>query len=204
MKKSIFLLALASILVAGTAYASGYRIPEQSPDSVAKAGAHIATATGANSSYYNPANMAWADDAWLSELDLTYIRLTSIDYEDARTPAFNGSSEEENFLLPTLFLVSPDYNNFRFGFSVTAPYGLAKRWNDPFPSLFAKKFELKVFDANPVVSYKVNDYLSLAGVVRMIMATATARAEGTSPISGVTTSLDLEGDWSVDRSGPHS
>lgn len=198
MKKSISLLALASILAAGSAYASGYRIPEQSPDSVAKAGAHIASATGADSAYYNPANMAWAEDAWLGELDFTYIHLPSIDYEDYRTPAFNGSSESENFLIPTFFVVSPDYSNFRFGLSLTAPYGLAKRWNDPYQALFAKKFELQVFDLNPVVTYKVNDYLSFGGGVRMIMGTATARAGGTIPTSGVTTSLDLEGDWSVD------
>ncbi len=197
MKKSISLLALASLLVAGTAYASGYRIPEQSADSVAKAGAHIASATGADSSYYNPANMSFAADAWLSEIDLTYIHLTAIDYTDARTPAFNGTSETENFLLPTLFLVSPDYNNFRFGFSFTAPFGLAKRWNDYYPSLFAKKFELQVFDANPTVSYKINDYFSLAGGVRMLMSTATARNGGVRP-DGIATSLDLEGDWGVD------
>ena len=148
MKKSISLLALASILAAGTAYGSGYRIPEQSADSVAKAGAHIASSTGADSSYYNPANMGFADDAWLTEIDLTYIHLTSIDYTDARTPAFNGSSEKENFLLPTFFVVSPDYNNFRFGLSFTAPYGLAKQWKDPYPALFARKFELEVFDLN--------------------------------------------------------
>jgi len=198
MKKSISLLALASIFAAGTVYASGYRIPEQSPDSMAKAGAHIASATGADSAYFNPANMAWAEDGWLSELDFNYIHLTSIDYTDARSSGLSGSSEKENFLIPTFFIVSPDYSNFRFGLSLTAPYGLAKRWNDPYPALTAKKFDLKVFDLNPTVSYEVNDYLSLAGGVRMIMATATARAGGTIPTSGVTTSLDLEGDWSVD------
>jgi len=198
MKKLLSVVALASIFAAGTAFASGYRIPEQSPDSTAKAGAHTASATGANSAFYNPANMAWAENAWLGELDFTYIHLTAIDYEDYRTPAFNGESEEENFLLPTFFAVSPDYNNFRFGLSLTAPYGLAKRWNQPFPALTAKKFELKVFDLNPVVSYKINDMISIAGGARALFATATARAGGTIPTSGVTTSLDLEGDWSVD------
>jgi len=197
MKKSISLLALASILAAGTAYASGYRIPEQSSDSVAKAGAHIASSVGADSSFYNPANMAWAADGWLTEIDLTYVGLSSIDYTDVRTSAFNGSTESENFLLPTFFVVSPDYSNFRFGLSFTAPYGLAKRWDDYYPSLFAKKFELKVFDLNPSVSYEINEYFSIAGGVRAIFSTATARYGGTYP-TGVTANLDLEGDWSTD------
>lgn len=198
MKKSISLLALASILAAGTAYASGYRIPEQSSDSVAKAGAHIASSTGADSSYYNPANMAWADDAWLTEIDLTYIHLTPIDYTDARNPAFNGSSEAENFLLPTAFVVSPDYNNFRFGFSVTAPYGLAKNWKDPYPATFARTFELTVIDLNPTVAYKINDYFSLAGGVRMIVSTAKAKQQGINPANGAPFSIDLDGDYGVD------
>lgn len=197
MKKSISLLALASILVAGSAFASGYRIPEQSSDSVAKAGAHIASAIGADSSFYNPANMAWAADGWLAEVDLSYIGLASIDYTDARTPTFNGSTETENFLLPTFFVVSPDYANFRFGLSFTAPFGLAKRWNDYYPSLFAKKFELQVFDLNPSVAYEINEYLSIAGGVRAVFSTATARYGGTYP-TGVTANLDLEGDWVTD------
>lgn len=178
MKKTISLVALASVFAVGTAYASGYRIPEQSADSVAKAGAHIASAKGADAGYYNPANMSWAADGWLSEVDLTYIHLTEIDYTDARSPLLNGTSETENFLLPTLFLVSPDYNDVRFGFSVTAPYGLAKRWNDTFPATYARKFSLQVFDVNPSVSYAVNDYLSVAGGVRMLMAKAVARNGG--------------------------
>ncbi len=197
MKKSISLLALASILAAGTAFASGYRIPEQSSDSVAKAGAHIASSVGADSSYYNPANMSWAADSWLTEIDLTYIGLASIDYTDVRTPVFNGSSDTENFILPTFFVVSPDYSNFRFGLSLTAPYGLAKKWDDYYPSLFAQKFELKVFDLNPNVSYKINEYVSIGGGVRAVFSTATARYGGSYP-TGVVANLDLDGDWSTD------
>jgi long-chain fatty acid transport protein len=73
MKKIIAVAALAALLAAGSASASGYRIPEQSVDSTAKAGANIASAAGADASYYNPANMAWmAADKWQVEGDLTY------------------------------------------------------------------------------------------------------------------------------------
>jgi long-chain fatty acid transport protein len=198
MKKVISVLALASVFAAGSAFASGYRIPEQSANSVAKAGAHIASATGADSSYYNPANMAWADDAWLTEIDLNYIHLTAIDYTDARTSGFNGTSETENFLLPTVFMVSPNYNDFRFGFSITVPYGLAKRWNDPFPALTAKKFDLKVFDVNPTVSYEINKYVSIGGGVRLLASNAIARNGGTNPSTGISHDLNLESDWATD------
>ncbi len=173
MKKTISVLALASVFAAGSAFGSAYRIPEQSYNSTAKAGANIAGAQSADASYFNPANMSWMENAWHVEADLNYIHLSSIKYTDSRTAFYDGSTKEENFLLPTVFMVSPDYNNFHFGFSITAPYGLAKRWNGLYPSTFADKFELQVFDFNPTVSYKINDVVSVAAGVRCLYSTAT-------------------------------
>lgn len=173
MKKTISVVALASLFAAGSAMASGYRIPEQSIDSTAKAGAAIASTDSADATYYNPAAMSGLADTWLVEGTATYLHLTSIDYEDNAIPMFDGSSEKENFLLPTFFVVSPDYNNFRFGFSLTEPYGLQKRWQDPYPRASAEKFSLKVFELNPTVSYKINDIFSIAGGVRLLYNEAT-------------------------------
>ncbi len=174
MKKIISAAALAGLFVAGTAYGSGYRIPEQSIDSTGKAGANIASATNADTTYFNPANMSWLENKWMVEGDLTYIHLTAVDYEDNRSPYMDGTSESENFLLPTIFAVSPDYSGLRFGFSVTTPYGLAKRWHDAFPQKFAEKFELETFDINPTVSYKISDMVSVAAGVRMLYSKAEA------------------------------
>lgn len=194
MKKKISLLALSSILIAGTAMASGYRIPEQSVDSVAKAGANIASASNADAAYYNPANMSSLDNkGWLFEGALTYINLTSMSYEDNRSSLMDGSSEVENFLIPTFFLVSPDMNNFRFGIAAVAPYGLSKRWEDPYPRGTAQEYTLTVFEFNPTVSYAVSDMFSLAGGVRMIYSTADV-SNYAAQSSGVTVYRNLDGD----------
>jgi long-chain fatty acid transport protein len=193
MKKTLSALILASLFIVGTVFASGYRIPEQSADSTAKAGAHVAAAIGADSVYYNPANMAWAYNAWQGEVDLTYLHLTSIEYRDSRSTRFNGDSEKENFLLPTLFILSPEVRKFRFGFSITEPYGLAKRWEDSYPKTFAQEFELKVIEFNPTVAYRFNDYISIGGGVRLLYNDATVKSSGVSP-SGITAVRDLEGD----------
>jgi long-chain fatty acid transport protein len=198
MKKAICVMTAASLFAAASAFASGYRIPEQSIDSTGKVGANIASATKADTTYFNPAKMSWIDEGWLTEFDLTWIHLTSIDYDDLRSPLLDGSSKKENFLLPTFFLVSPNYNNFRFGFSVTAPYGLQKRWDEPFPSNFAKKFSLEVIELNPTVSYQFNKYVSIGGGARAMIAKAIARNGGLVPSTPVSFSRDLEGDWEVD------
>ncbi len=174
MKKRISVVALASLFVAGSAFASGYRIPEQSIDSTAKAGANVASADKADATYFNPANMTSTVDGWQLEADLTYIHLTAVEYKDNRTSAYDSTSEKENFFIPTLYVVSPDYNDFRFGLSVTTPYGLAKQWRDPFAAQFAEKFSLLTVEVNPTVAYEINDMLSIAGGARMLYSEANA------------------------------
>ncbi len=195
MKKTIFTLALISVLGTGSAMASGFRIPEQSMDATAKSGANIASANRADAAYYNPAGMAYLPDAWQVEGTATFLYLSSIDYEDNRSSYYDGSSEKEYFLLPTFFMVSPDYHNFRFGLSFTEPFGLAKRWQQPYPKTFAEKFELKVFELNPTVSYKINNMISVAAGVRMLYNKATVMSNGVvDAASGLSASRAMDGD----------
>ncbi len=180
MKKIISVVALASLVMAGTAYGSGYRIPEQSADSTAKAGANIASALGADASYFNPANMSWIEhEGWIVEGDANYIHLTGIEYEDNRSATLNGETQDENFFVPTAFMVSPDYNGLHFGLSITAPFGLAKRWPvGSYGATFAEKFALKVIELNPTLSYKVDDMISVAAGVRVLYSKATVMSNG--------------------------
>jgi long-chain fatty acid transport protein len=194
MKKKISVLALASVFVAGSAMASGWRIPEQSVDSTAKAGANIASSTRADSAYFNPANMAWMEDRVHMEVDATYLYLSEIDYEDSRTSLADGSSEEEHFFIPTAFLVSPSYGGARFGFALVAPAGLSKQWKDPYPKSFAEEFSLTVIEANPNVSYSFNNMVSIAAGVRMLYADATVSSNSYDTPLVPNTSRNMEGD----------
>jgi long-chain fatty acid transport protein len=123
--------------------------------------------------------MSWLENRWAVEAAATWIHLSSISYTDARGAAFNGDSESEDFFVPTFFAVSPEYNKFRFGFSVTAPAGLSKRWQDPYPRTFAEEFTLKVFEFNPTVSYKFCDRFSVGGGVRGIYVDGKVKSAGT-------------------------
>jgi len=192
MKKTITGAAVIALAVAGTAYGSGYRIPEQSVNAVAKAGANVAYTTGADTAYYNPANMSWLEDRGFLEGGAGWIRLKSISYADNRTSRFNGESDKEDFVLPTLFAVSPDYHNFRVGLSWTVPGGLSKEWRQPFPETIAKEFTLTVYELGVSGSYKINDMFSLAAGARAIYADATVRSSGM-VAPGVTAGRDMDG-----------
>jgi long-chain fatty acid transport protein len=196
MKKRISVLALASMFVAGSAMASGWRIPDQSVDSTAKAGANVASSTRADTAYYNPANMAWMSDSWHLEADATYIYLSEIDYEDSRSATRNGSSETEHFFVPTLFAVSPSYGGARLGLAITAPAGLSKRWKDPYPKTFAEEFSLQVIEVNPNVSYSFGKMVSIAAGPRMLYCKATVTSDGLlpTPYGPLRFSRDMDGD----------
>ncbi|MFT5697480.1 MAG: long-chain fatty acid transport protein [Desulforhopalus sp.] len=185
-----FFILTATVLLSlnRAAFSAGYQIPNQSNRAVGIAGATIAYTTGPDASYYNPANMAFLDDVWMLETSLTMLYLPSIEYTDNRSSQLNGSSESEMFYLPQIHLSSKDFNNFRFGFSLTYPYGLAKRWDEPYPAATAKEFSLDVIELNPTFSYALGETLSLGGGLRFIYSEGTVE----NGVPGLT--RELEGD----------
>ncbi|WP_232363717.1 OmpP1/FadL family transporter [Desulfogranum japonicum] len=193
MNKALAVAGVLFLTAAGTAHGSGWRIPEQSINSTARSGAYVAYTPDADATYYNPANMSWLEDTGFLEFNATWIHLSAIDYTDSRSPLYSGTSEEEDFLLPTFFAVSPYYGNFRVGFSFTAPGGLSKKWNDPYPKTYAEEFTLKIFEANPTVSYKICDYFSLGLGVRAVYADGKVSSAGMLS-DGTTLSRSMEGD----------
>ncbi len=188
MKRSIQLLVASATLLC----ASGYRIPEQSADSVALSGAYVANSSGADASYYNPANLAFNPDTPLLQADLTYIGLNEITYKDNRNPAYNGSSKSETFLIPTLFYSSESFQNVRYGLSLTAPGGLSKRWSDPYPKTFAEEFTLRIIEFNPVVAYRLTDTFAIAGGIRILYSDGEVKSDGSG--IGRPAIRDMEGD----------
>ncbi len=192
MKKTTFWAASALLAVsAATASASGWRIPEQSIDSLGKSGANIASASHADTAYYNPAKMGFLDSIWQAEMDMNYIHLTPADYDDSRTPLYSHQSEDENFLVPSAFMTSPDFGGFRFGFAVVGSYGLAKHWKNGYGEAFAKKFGLSVFEVNPTASYTIGDMVGVAAGVRVIRASGSVHSDAA--IIGRELSRDMNG-----------
>lgn len=177
--KTVYLTTGAAVLVfTGTAFSSGYRIPEQSINSTALGSAYVANANYADAAYFNPANMSWLSPGLNVEGGVTYIHLPSITYNDFRSPALSGESDKENFFMPNIFIVSPDYNNFRLGFAIAFPGGLSKKWDDVFPRTFANEFSMTMAEANPTVSYKINDMFSVAAGARLVYSDATVKSYG--------------------------
>ncbi len=175
MKKIVTL----SILTASMLVASGYRLPESSINATALSAAYIANAHGADSSYYNPANMVFNDNKSFVEGTLTLVHLSEINYKDNRSTTFNSSSEAENIVAPTLLYSSKDYDGIRYGLSLTVPGGLSKRWESSYAKAFAEEFTLKIVELNPSIGYKISDNFAIGGGLRMIYSEGVVKSDGT-------------------------
>ncbi len=185
-------ILMLSLCASTAIYAAGYKIPEQSLNSVALSAAYVANANGADASYYNPANMVWNENSNLMEFDLTYINLPRVNYAGTVSGiSANAKSKEEQFLLPTLHFSSKDQGGWRYGLSITAPGGLSKRWDSPLQKASVQEFTLKVIEVNPTFAYKINDKFAIGGGIRGVYSDGKVKSDANG--IGVNLKRDMTG-----------
>lgn len=172
MKKIIAL----SIIASGLLTAGGYKIPEQSLNSMALGAAYVAHTTHADTAYFNPANMSFMGESQYLEGAVTLAHLPSNVYSLA--DPYSGESKTENILIPNFHYVSAPMGDLRWGVSITAPAGLTKQWDTPFQKLYAEEFTLKNIEISPSISYRVNDQFSIAGGLRMVYSEGVVNSDG--------------------------
>ncbi|MFZ2888836.1 OmpP1/FadL family transporter [Sulfuricurvum sp.] len=169
---------------AAAAMAGGYKIPESSINGTALSAAYVAASHGADAAYYNPAAMVYNEDANLFEADMTYIGLSSIDFDGTS----DYSSKKENFLVPTLHFASKKLgdNGARVGLSVIVPAGLSKRWDHSTPKATAEEFTLQTVEVNPSFAVPLSDTVSFGAGFRIIHTSGIVK-------SSAAVSRDMEG-----------
>lgn len=188
--KRIYGFLLCSTLLLG----GGYKIPETSLDAVALSAANVAHVNGADTAYYNPANMAFMENKSFFEADLTYIGLHDIDFQGSytnflgTTGGYDIDSKKEDFIVPTMHYVSNDVDGARFGLSIVSPAGLSKRWNDAPASWSAGEFTLKTVEVNPSVALRINDKAAVAIGIRALYSKGIIKS------SSAIAMRDMDGD----------
>ncbi len=190
--KGLALSAIASSVV----MAGGYKIPEQSLNSMALGAAYVAHTTGADTSYFNPANMVFMGEKQYIEGAVTLAHLPSNTYS---LGSASGQSEKENILIPNMHYVSAPMGDFRWGVSLTAPAGLTKRWETPFQKAYAEEFTLENIELNPTISYKVMDNLSIGGGLRLVYSKGVVKSDSSAASAATggaipSVSRDMDGD----------
>ncbi len=190
--RNLLQLTTLSLVAATAMYAGGYKIPETSTNAVALSAANVAHAHGADTAYYNPANMIFMEDENRLEADLIYIGLDPINFKGAGAQAGdNIDANSESFIIPSINYVSPKLGNARVGLSIVVPAGLSKRWSDSPAIDKAEEFTLEVVEVNPTAAFKVTDELAVAVGLRAVYSSGIVKSSSSASRDMTGDSLDV-------------
>ncbi|MGB2552242.1 OmpP1/FadL family transporter [Campylobacter sp. MOP51] len=189
MKKYLIGSLVACTFLSG----AGFKVPEQSSDSLALLNSNVAKSFGADAAYLNPANMIFLDDPRHQfETSLTYFQLDNVKY--THNDGKKYASKKAKALVPAFHFVSPEYmSNLKFGLSLVVPAGMSMRWDEDLPKATSKKFDLKVVELNPSIAYRVTDSLAIGFGLRAVYTKGEATQDVAilAPLKG---SQNIKGD----------
>jgi long-chain fatty acid transport protein len=148
-------------LMAGSAFGSGFLIPEQGAKASAMAGAFAATADDPSAIFYNPAGIAQQRDGLSVLAGTTLINFTNEFTGDPNSEITSGVTGEYNrhtFNIPNMYAIMPIGENLTVGFGAFAAFGLRTDWADPWAGRYiSKDADLKTMSMNPVVAWQTSD-----------------------------------------------
>ncbi|MBS0372700.1 MAG: outer membrane protein transport protein [Proteobacteria bacterium] len=163
------LLALG--LASGQAAAAGFQLLEQNASGIGNAYAgSAAVAENASTIFFNPAGMTQLKDREVS-VGLTAVRPT-FKFSDRGSSAGvlggagNGGDAGSWAFLPNAYLSWALSKDLYAGVGLGAPFGLITKYDDPWlGGAQAIKFDIKTYNINPSLAYRLNDKVSIGGGV---------------------------------------
>ena len=162
----------AALFGASEAKATGYAIREQSGSMLGQAFAgQNAYTLDPSVIFHNPAGMS-ALDGRRGSLVISGIRVQNEFDNDGSQPAALLGTEEsgdagEDAIVPALYAMD-SHGDWRFGIGVNAPFGLSTKYEDDWIGRFAAiDSDVKSLNVNPVLSYRLSQYLSLGAGIQL-------------------------------------
>nr|WP_298724642.1 outer membrane protein transport protein [uncultured Steroidobacter sp.] len=164
-----YVLPLGVLLccAAGNAFASGFALLEQSASRLGTAFAGTAAAADdAATIFYNPAGMSKLTDTQL--LVVASGVLIHSEFNNERSlpalgqPLGNEGGDAGSWnAVPAAYFAWPLNDRFALGFGVNAPFGLQLEYDNGWMGRFqALNNEIKTYNFNPALSWRLNDQLS--------------------------------------------
>jgi long-chain fatty acid transport protein len=156
-------LAIAIAAASSQVFASGFALNEQS---VSGMGTNFAgrssSADDSTTVFGNPAGMARLKRQEVSLGAAAIIAKTDID-DTSGAPAGSNDGDMVPFTaVPSAYYVNPLNDKWAVGFGVYAPFGLITDYEGGFQGRFFGDYsEVKIVTAQPTVSYRFNDQLSV-------------------------------------------
>lgn len=172
MKNSIKIAAAAAAALVSTSsvYAAGFMLSEQSVAGLGRAyaGAGI-VGDDLSAVWYNPAGMVLLPGTQV-QAGGVYVDL-DLSYKGDNGETENGS--KYGVPIPNFFFTRQMNDSMWFGLGLTVPYGLATEYSRTWGQINrGMNAEIKVFDLNPNIAWKISDKLSIGAGISLQYADA--------------------------------
>jgi len=195
MKSSIRYFSIAAVVagslaVGSSAWALGFRNPDQSARATAQGEAFVAQADDASAIYYNPAG--------LTQVKGTQITSgMGLGFPKWEYSGDDGNDEMNTMYMLPHFYASSDFGlqRWRFGLGLNVPFGNAAEYDENGPLQFSViEARMSVFSITPTVAYQVNDHLSLGVGLNIYYGTTELEQNVPPPPFGPGGRLKFKGD----------
>lgn len=172
MKNSIKIAAAAAAALVSTSsvHAAGFMLSEQSVAGLGRAyaGAGI-VGDDLSAVWYNPAGMVLLPGTQV-QAGGVYVDL-DLSYKGDNGETENGS--KYGVPIPNFFFTRQMNDSMWFGLGLTVPYGLATEYSRTWGQINrGMNAEIKVFDLNPNIAWKISDKLSIGAGISLQYADA--------------------------------
>jgi len=192
----------------GAASASGFQLLEQNASGIGNAYAGSAAATdNASTVYYNPAGMTQLQDREVTAGIAAPGPSFKFHDQGSRVGVFNSAGDGGDAggwaLVPNGYLSLALNKDVYVGVGFGAPFGLKTEYDNPWVGAAqSTMFEVKTYNVNPSIAYRLNDQVSLgAGANWQRLEANYERQAAVTPAGSVTPiKLDLNDDawgWNV-------
>lgn len=192
--------ATLSAALSSAAVAGGFMLTEQSVAGLGRAyaGAGI-VGDDLSAVWYNPAGMSLLSGtavqmgAVVADLDLEVTTNRSATFDNGR----NGTKEngrKHGVPIPNMYLVHQIKDDMWFGLGITVPFGMAIEYDNNWAAADkGMNAEVKVFDINPNVAFKLTDTLSFGAGVSLQYVTAQFESRSGRDALNVRARLNADG-----------
>ncbi len=201
--------ALMLVAFSGAASASGFQLLEQNASGIGNAYAgSAAVAENASTIYFNPAGMTQLQDREVSGGISAVNPSFNFHNQGSSAGAFNTAGEGGNAgglaFIPNGYLSWALNKDLYVGVGVGAPFGLKTEYDNSWiGAAQATMFEVKTYNINPSIAYRLNDKVSLGAGLNWQRVEATYKRQATTILGGGSTTpikLTLDDDawgWNV-------
>ncbi|HZX32992.1 MAG TPA: outer membrane protein transport protein [Rhodocyclaceae bacterium] len=159
--------ALLAVAFSGAVQASGFQLLEQNASGIGNAYAgSAAVAENASTIFYNPAGMTQLRDrevsAGLTAIDTSFKFTNQGSSVGALAGSGNGGDGGGWGFVPNGYLSWAINKDLYVGIGAGAPFGMKTEYNNPWlGAAQSTSFEVKTYNINPSIAWRVNEQVSL-------------------------------------------